>query len=89
MFRSEYEPDLQSTARSVANLRKDLTVVFRKLQYCGFFLFRMVRIFVPTKSAMQSGTANTDKWEMEFENRERWTNNLMGWTSTGDPLSNM
>ncbi|XP_022651270.1 NADH dehydrogenase [ubiquinone] iron-sulfur protein 4, mitochondrial-like isoform X1 [Varroa destructor] len=50
---------------------------------------RMVRIFVPTKSAMQSGTANTDKWEMEFENRERWTNNLMGWTSTGDPLSNM
>ncbi|OQR68789.1 NADH dehydrogenase-like [Tropilaelaps mercedesae] len=50
---------------------------------------RMVRIFVPTRNAMQSGTANTHKWQIEFENRNRWTNNLMGWTSTGDPLSNM
>ena len=26
---------------------------------------------------------------MEFDNRQRWENPLMGWTSTGDPLSNM
>lgn len=25
---------------------------------------------------------------MEFDERERWENPLMGWTSTGDPLSN-
>lgn len=26
---------------------------------------------------------------MNFDNRERWENPLMGWSSTGDPLSNM
>ncbi|XP_067127850.1 NADH dehydrogenase [ubiquinone] iron-sulfur protein 4, mitochondrial [Centruroides vittatus] len=50
---------------------------------------RRVRIFVPTKNAMQSGTNNTHHWKMEFETRERWENPLMGWSSTGDPLSNM
>ena len=25
---------------------------------------------------------------MEFDTRERWENNLMGWSSTADPLSN-
>lgn len=37
---------------------------------------------------MQSGTANTHHWEIEFDNRERWENSLMGWASSGDPLSN-
>ncbi|KAF5282507.1 hypothetical protein FQA39_LY04914 [Lamprigera yunnana] len=50
---------------------------------------RRVRIFMPTKNAMQSGTDNTHHWEMEFETRERWENPLIGWTSSGDPLSNM
>lgn len=43
---------------------------------------RFVRIYVPTKNAMQSGTHKTKKWKMEFDNRERWENPLMGWTST-------
>lgn len=50
---------------------------------------RRVRIFKPAKNAMQSGTNNIHHWEMEFDNRQRWENPLMGWTSTGDPLSNM
>ncbi|XP_049964796.1 NADH dehydrogenase [ubiquinone] iron-sulfur protein 4, mitochondrial [Schistocerca serialis cubense] len=50
---------------------------------------RLVRIYMPAKNAMQSGTDNTHRWEMEFETRERWENPLMGWASTGDPLSNM
>uniref|UniRef100_A0A4Y7NMM6 NADH dehydrogenase [ubiquinone] iron-sulfur protein 4, mitochondrial n=1 Tax=Simocephalus serrulatus TaxID=117539 RepID=A0A4Y7NMM6_9CRUS len=50
---------------------------------------RLVRIWKPVKHAMQSGTANTHKWKMEFETRERWENPLMGWASTGDPLSNL
>uniref|UniRef100_A0A646QF98 NADH dehydrogenase [ubiquinone] iron-sulfur protein 4, mitochondrial n=1 Tax=Hemiscolopendra marginata TaxID=943146 RepID=A0A646QF98_9MYRI len=50
---------------------------------------RRVRIFVPTKNAMQSGTNNTLLWKMEFETRERWENPLMGWASSGDPLSNI
>lgn len=26
---------------------------------------------------------------LDFENRERWENPLMGWASTGDPISNL
>ncbi|XP_055605966.1 NADH dehydrogenase [ubiquinone] iron-sulfur protein 4, mitochondrial [Uranotaenia lowii] len=50
---------------------------------------RRVRIFMPAKNAMQSGTDNIQHWTIEFDNRERWENPLMGWCSTGDPLSNM
>ncbi|KAG6458488.1 NADH dehydrogenase [ubiquinone] iron-sulfur protein 4, mitochondrial [Manduca sexta] len=50
---------------------------------------RRVRIYQPAKNAMQSGTNNIHHWEMEFDTRQRWENPLMGWTSTGDPLSNM
>jgi len=50
---------------------------------------RQVRIFVPSKNAMQSGSHLTHTWMMEFETRERWENPLMGWSSTADPLSNM
>lgn len=31
---------------------------------------------------MQSGTNNVNNWEMEFDNRERWENPLMGWSSS-------
>uniref|UniRef100_A0A182MEA9 NADH dehydrogenase [ubiquinone] iron-sulfur protein 4, mitochondrial n=1 Tax=Anopheles culicifacies TaxID=139723 RepID=A0A182MEA9_9DIPT len=50
---------------------------------------RRVRIFMPAKNAMQSGTDNIQHWSIEFDNRERWENPLMGWSSSGDPLSNM
>ena len=50
---------------------------------------RYVRIFRPAKNAMQSGTHGVKRWKIEFEARQRWENNLMGWASSGDPLSNM
>ncbi|CAB0012838.1 unnamed protein product [Nesidiocoris tenuis] len=50
---------------------------------------RLVRIRLVSKNPMQSGTDNTNQWQMDFETRERWENPLMGWSSTGDPLSNM
>ncbi|XP_033750451.1 NADH dehydrogenase [ubiquinone] iron-sulfur protein 4, mitochondrial-like [Pecten maximus] len=50
---------------------------------------RHVRIFCPARNAMQSGSFNTNRWRIEFDNRERWENPCMGWVSTGDPLSNM
>jgi len=37
---------------------------------------------------MQSGTNATQKWRIEWDAWERWENRLMGWCSTGDPLSN-
>ncbi len=43
---------------------------------------RRVRISKPSKNAMQSGTNDTKIWRLDFENRERWENPLMGWTST-------
>ena len=50
---------------------------------------RYVRVFRPAKNAMQSGTAGVRRWKIEFEARQRWENPLMGWASSGDPLSNM
>nr|XP_023014450.1 NADH dehydrogenase [ubiquinone] iron-sulfur protein 4, mitochondrial [Leptinotarsa decemlineata] len=50
---------------------------------------RRVRIYEPAKNCMQSGTNNIGHWEIDFDTRERWENPLMGWSSTGDPLSNM
>jgi NADH dehydrogenase (ubiquinone) Fe-S protein 4 len=50
---------------------------------------RRIRIFIPPKNCMQSGTDNIHTWRIEFDNRQRWENPLMGWCSTGDPLSNM
>jgi NADH dehydrogenase (ubiquinone) Fe-S protein 4 len=50
---------------------------------------RTVRIYKPAKNAMQSGSAGTKRWRIEWDTKERWENNLMGWASTADPLSNM
>ena len=43
------------------------------------------RIFCPARNAMQSGTARTRHWVLEFAPSEaRRTDPLMGWTSSGD-----
>ena len=43
------------------------------------------RIFRPTKSAMQSGRANTKHWKLEFEqDGSRYIESLMGWTGSND-----
>ncbi|XP_014212523.1 NADH dehydrogenase [ubiquinone] iron-sulfur protein 4, mitochondrial [Copidosoma floridanum] len=47
---------------------------------------RTVRIYMPSKNAMQSGIDNTHHWQICFDTRERWENPLMGWCSSGDPL---
>ncbi len=43
------------------------------------------RIYKPAKTAMQSGTAKTKLWVMDFEEEEpKEVEPLMGWTSSGD-----
>ena len=43
------------------------------------------RIYKPAKTAMQSGTARTKQWLLEFDRVEpREIEPLMGWTSSGD-----
>ena len=48
----------------------------------------LARIFRPSKTAMQSGKANTKDWVLEFEpSAARRSDPLMGWTQTGDTES--
>ena len=46
------------------------------------------RIHKPTRSAMQSGTANVQDWRLDYEpERPREIEPLMGWTSSGETLA--
>lgn len=43
------------------------------------------RIFKPAKNAMQSGTAKTKEWQLDYEPEQpRVIEPLMGWTSSSD-----
>jgi ETC complex I subunit conserved region len=43
------------------------------------------RIYKPAKSAMQSGSAKTKEWVLDYEPEQpREIEPLMGWTSSGD-----
>ncbi|MCY0095126.1 ETC complex I subunit [Hoeflea ulvae] len=43
------------------------------------------KIYRPAKTAMQSGTAKTQDWVLEFEpETPRWIDPMMGYTSSGD-----
>jgi hypothetical protein len=45
----------------------------------------VARIYKPAKTAMQSGTARTKEWVLDYEPEEaRVVEPLMGWTSSGD-----
>ena len=45
----------------------------------------VARIYKPAKTAMQSGTAKTKDWVLDYEPEEpRAIEPLMGWTSSGD-----
>jgi NADH dehydrogenase ubiquinone Fe-S protein 4 len=45
----------------------------------------IARIYKPSKTAMQSGLANTKEWVLDFEPEQpRMVDPLMGWTSSGD-----
>ena len=42
------------------------------------------RIYKPSKTAMQQGRAETDRWVLEYEPGARSVEPLMGWTSSAD-----
>ncbi len=43
------------------------------------------RIYQPARTAMQSGTAKTKEWVLDYEPEQpRAVEPLMGWTSSGD-----
>ena len=48
----------------------------------------LARIFLPSRTAMQSGKAGTRRWLLEYEpERPRALDPLMGWTSSADMRS--
>ena len=42
---------------------------------------RKAKIYIPTKTAMQSGRGKVKKWVLEFETKDPTINPLMGWES--------
>ena len=50
---------------------------------------RTVVIAPRMNKTLQSGGATNHLWQITWKNQERWSNPLMGWTSTADPMSNL
>ena len=50
---------------------------------------KKAKIYIPNKSAMQSGNGKTDKWILEYETKNPTTNPLMGWESSNDTLTEL
>ena len=48
---------------------------------------KKVKIFKPSKTAMQSGKRNSKKWLLEFDTLDTQINPLMGWESSIDTMS--
>ena len=47
---------------------------------------KKAKIYKPSKTAMQSGLSNLDKWIIEFKTKKTGINPLMGWESSTDTL---
>ena len=50
---------------------------------------KKAKIYIPNKSAMQSGLGKLDKWILEFETKDPTKNPLMGWESSSDTYSEL
>ena len=49
---------------------------------------KKAKIYIPTKTAMQSGKGNNKRWILEFESRrDTGINTLMGWETSTDTMS--
>ena len=47
---------------------------------------RKAKIYIPTKTAMQSGVGKSKKWLLEYYTKDSKISPLMGWESTDDTL---
>jgi len=48
---------------------------------------KKAKIYIPTKTATQSGRKGVKNWILEFETRDTNNNSLMGWETSNDTLS--
>ena len=47
---------------------------------------KKAKIYIPSKTAMQSGRGKLRKWVLEFETKDPSINPLMGWETSTDTL---
>ena len=47
---------------------------------------KKAKIYIPSKTATQSGLGKEDKWILEFDTKDTTINPLMGWESSNDTL---
>ena len=47
---------------------------------------KKAKIYIPAKTAMQSGRGKLKKWVLEFETKDPSINPLMGWETSTDTL---
>ena len=47
---------------------------------------KKAKIYIPTKTAMQSGRGKIKKWILKFETKDNKINPLMGWESGEDTM---
>ena len=50
---------------------------------------KKAKIYIPNKSAMQSGFGKSNKWILEFETKDPTNNPLMGWESSNDTYTEL
>ena len=48
---------------------------------------KKAKIYNPSKTAMQSGRRNTKKWILQFESKDSGVDQLMGWQTSSDTMS--
>ena len=48
---------------------------------------KKAKIYIPSKSVMQSGKGKNDKWLLEFNNNRTENDHLMNWISSNDTQS--
>ena len=47
---------------------------------------KKAKIYIPTKTAMQSGRGKSKDWVLEFDTKDPSINPLMGWETSSDTL---
>mgnify|MGYP001978171956 FL=1 len=47
---------------------------------------KKAKIYIPSKTAMQSGRGKTKKWLLVYESEQNFMDPLMGWESSTDTL---
>ena len=50
---------------------------------------KKAKIYIPSKTSMQSGPGKIDKWLLEFKTKNTTINPLMGWESSTETLSEL